>query len=82
MGEACDKSFTEELKKIADKSAGFNVHVHHLHSHNYGNHKEITFHIYLPENMTVKEAHSIADNIEKDLKKQLSITATVHIDAK
>jgi len=82
LGEACEEDFINELKIIADKSAGFDVRVHHIHSHNYGNHKEITFHIYLPENMTVKEAHSIADNIEKDLKKQLNITATVHIDAK
>lgn len=82
LGEACDEKFIQKLKKIADKSAGFDVQMHHIHSHNYGNHKEITFHIYLPENMTVKEAHNIAEAIEKTLHKDQNIFATVHIDAK
>lgn len=82
LGEACDETFVNDLKKLANNSAGFDVELHHVHSHSYGNHKEITFHIYLPENMTVKEAHDIAENIEKQLKVEKNIFATVHIDAK
>ena len=82
LGEACNENYITELKKIANNSAGFDVRLHHLHSHNYGHHKEITFHIYLPENMTVKEAHKIADAIENTVQKELNLTATVHIDAK
>jgi len=41
--------------------------MHHVHSHSYGNHKEVTFHIYLSENMTVKEAHTIAETIENTI---------------
>ncbi len=82
LGEACDENFITELKQIANNSAGFDVYLHHVHSHNYGHHKEITFHISLPENMTVKDAHDIAETIEKTVHKELNITATVHIDAK
>ncbi len=82
LGEACSEDFKQKLKLIANKIAGFDVELHHIHSHNYGNHKEITFHIYLPENMTVKEAHNIAETIEKALYKEQNIFATVHIDAK
>lgn len=82
LGEACNDDFIEELKKVANYSAGFNVELHHIHSHTYGNHKEVSFHIYLPENMTVKNAHKIAAKIEEDLKNEKNIFATVHIDAK
>ncbi len=82
LGESCSEEFIDKIKKVAGDSAGFDVGIHHIHSHNYGNHKEVTFHINLSGNMTVEEAHNIADNIEKDVKKELDITATVHIDAK
>lgn len=82
LGEACDEDFISELKQLANKTAGFELNLHHVHSHNYGQHKELTFHIYLPENMTVKEAHNIAEKIEKKLLSEKNIFATVHIDAK
>ncbi|RLD48196.1 MAG: cation transporter [Bacteroidetes bacterium] len=82
LGEACDDDFVKKLMEIANNSAGFDVQMHHVHSHNYGNHKEVTFHIYLPENMTVKEAHNIAGTIENTIFDELKITATIHIDAR
>jgi len=82
LGEACDDDFVKKLMEIANNSAGFDVQTHHVHSHSYGNHKEVTFHIYLPENMTVKEAHNIAETIENTILDKLKITATIHIDAR
>ena len=32
------------------------IYMHHFHLHNYGDHNELTFHIRLPDNMTIKEA--------------------------
>ena len=82
LGEACEEDFISELKQLANKTAGFDLDLHHVHSHSYGQHKEVTFHIYLPENMTVKEAHDIAEKIETKLLSEKNIFATVHIDAK
>jgi len=82
LGEACDDDFIKKLIKIANYSAGFDVQMHHVHSHSYGNHKEVTFHIYLPEDMTVKEAHNIAETIENTIYNNLEITVTIHIDAR
>ena len=56
------------------------VHLHHLHIHNYGDHKEITFHIELPPKMKLKEAHKIADEMEILIRSELKIESTIHIE--
>ena len=53
---------------------------HHFHLHDYGYHKEITFHIKLDPSKTVSEAHKIADCIEKKIKTELGYEATIHIE--
>ena len=54
--------------------------VHHLHLHRYGNHIELTLHLYLPSDMSLLEAHAIADQIETALRDELAIETTVHMD--
>jgi divalent metal cation (Fe/Co/Zn/Cd) transporter len=80
LGESPDKEFTETIKKIANESAGFDLKLHHFHMHHYGRHKEITYHICLPSEMTVNEAHDIADKLEADIYEQTGVYATTHID--
>lgn len=53
---------------------------HHFHEHRYGQHTELTFHVYLPGNWQVASSHSIIDEIETVLRKKYHIEATIHID--
>lgn len=80
LGESPDAVFIKQLSDTANNSAGFDLKLHHIHMHKYGRHTEVSFHICLPENMTVSEAHNIAKNIETDIFKQMQITVTTHID--
>lgn len=53
---------------------------HHYHIHDYGDHKEFTFHIKVPGNETVKSAHDRATEVEKLINEELNIEATIHIE--
>ena len=40
----------------------------------------MTFHIVLPENMRLHEARKITQKIFEEIKSQMNILATIHID--
>ena len=80
FGTSPDISLIKELQKIADKISGRKVYLHHVHIHKYGKHKEVTFHIYLPNEMTIKKSHQLTVKIKKHLKKELGLHATIYIE--
>jgi len=80
LGQGPDQQTKQILDELTKSIAGQDLNIHHLHCHNYGQHKEVTFHISLPSEMRLSEAHKIADNIENEIRKQLKIEATIHID--
>ena len=80
MGEKPGKKLVETLKNIPMKVVGFDVELHHIHTHNYGDHTELTCHIKLPPDMTLHDAHEIASKIEKAILDETGITATIHME--
>lgn len=66
------------IKAIANEVAGQDMRVHHIHLHRYGNHLEVTFHVFLPEEMTLKETHRLLEEIEDELLKREDMYATIH----
>lgn len=82
LGEKPSEKLKDQIKEIANNFVGYDLNVHHFHIHNYGTHKELTFHIKLEDEMKISKAHEITDNIEKEIKDKLNITATIHIDPK
>jgi len=71
--------------ELAIKEIGYSVSekvtdLHHFHNHNYISHSEITFHIRLPDSMPISEAHRITDAIEKKIRQNLGLEATIHIE--
>jgi len=54
--------------------------VHHVHLHRYGDHREMTVHIRLPDDMPLHDAHAIAHRVERVLYERFDIAATVHVD--
>jgi divalent metal cation (Fe/Co/Zn/Cd) transporter len=56
------------------------LHLHHVHLHNYGRHQEVTFHIRLPDDLSLHEAHEIASRIENEVRRQLHMEATIHTE--
>ncbi|MFO7868067.1 MAG: cation diffusion facilitator family transporter [Bacteroidales bacterium] len=80
IGEKAGEKMEENIQKICYSTLKKDVHVHHIHIHNYGVHKEMTFHICLPNSTNIEEGHSITDKLEKTIDKELGIIATIHID--
>lgn len=80
LGEAPDRPFRENISRIVAEVAPQATHVHHLHVHRYGDHTELTFHVMLPSDMRLKEAHAVADSIERAIRRELHIATTVHVD--
>ena len=71
-----------EINKIAKNIYSGNLRLHHFHIHNYGFHKEMTFHIVLPAEMSLKEANKITQKLFTEIKEKMNILATIHIDTK
>jgi cation diffusion facilitator family transporter len=54
--------------------------IHHMHLHRYGDHREMTLHIRLPDDMPLRDAHAIAHRIEQILAARFDLEVTVHVD--
>jgi len=80
LGEVPEEEVIQNIDLISNREAKCNVLVHHVHIHNYINHKELTFHIKLPADMNVDIAHKIATKIERSIREELNMEATIHIE--
>jgi cation diffusion facilitator family transporter len=71
----------ESIKSIINVHCSDTINFHNLRSRKAGNYNYVDFHLNLPENLTVKEAHEICDAIEKDIKSELKNTeVTIHVE--
>ncbi|MBN2214562.1 MAG: cation transporter [Bacteroidales bacterium] len=80
LGERPSSELISRIEEIAKRTAGRDLYLHHFHIHVYGSHKELTFHIRVPEEMNIKETHQMADEIELKIFKELNIRATIHAE--
>jgi len=80
IGEEPSEDFKAEIRKIVNNSVSCDVKLHHLHSHKYGDNKELTFHIRLPADMRLEDTHRITEEIEKKIKDEMNIEATIHVE--
>ena len=80
LGEDIQESVISKVKSLITKKYNNDLGAHHFHCHNYGEHKEMTFHIKLKPSLSVDEAHNIATEIELLIKKELHIVTTIHIE--
>lgn len=80
LGVNADKNLYDKINQICIIKTGKDVKLHHLHLHDYGRHQELSFHIKLKCDVMLKEAHFLATEIEAEIKKQLDITATIHME--
>ncbi|MEA2087229.1 MAG: cation diffusion facilitator family transporter [Candidatus Caldatribacteriota bacterium] len=80
IGEEPSKDFEAEIRKIVTNSAYHDVKLHHFHSHKYGDNKELTFHIRLPADMRLEDAHSITEELENKIREEMNIETTIHIE--
>ena len=80
LGETPSAEFTTKLSQLVTEHAPCHTQWHHLHVHEYGNHKELSVHIRLPHDMPFQETHRIADRLENAIRHDMDIEATIHIE--
>ena len=65
------------LKKFTHDCISF----HQFRTRKSGSHKYLDFHLEVPEEMTVKDAHKLCDDIENDLKLKINnLDINIHIE--
>jgi len=80
IGEEPSKDFETEIRKIVNNSLSRDVKLHHFHSHKYGDNKELTFHIRLPADMRLEDAHGITEEVEKKIREKMNVETTIHVE--
>lgn len=80
LGEEPSSELIKKVKALIESTHNENLLPHHYHIHNYVNTQELTFHIKVNNQMNILHAHKIATNIEKMIKTELNIVATIHIE--
>jgi cation diffusion facilitator family transporter len=80
IGEEPSAKLKSDIMKLITTNIDQQIHLHHLHVHHYGDHLEVTFHIRLKPETMLKDAHQITDKIEKLLRNEMNIEATIHVE--
>lgn len=81
IGKHASPILYEQIKKIALSFEAVKG-VHDIEVHTYGKNKIILLHIEMPSYLSLEEAHSIADNIEKKIYEEKLGRCVVHVDLK
>ncbi|QGT99601.1 Cobalt-zinc-cadmium resistance protein [Candidatus Syntrophocurvum alkaliphilum] len=79
IGET-DHEEIEEIEKLAMSIEGVK-NTHDILMHDYGAHKNYSLHIELDKNLTVEQAHQIADKVENLIESKKESKVIVHVDA-
>lgn len=79
LGDEADAKTLKLLHNICDRYIKSET-VHHIHIHKYGRHSEITFHIRMNPGITLNDAHEITLKIEKDVRREMKMEATIHAE--
>ncbi|MCD6337441.1 MAG: cation transporter [Candidatus Marinimicrobia bacterium] len=80
LGESPDDELLTYLSVRCDELMKMKTNVHHVHLHRYGQHLELTFHLELPPEMSLKEAHENVSIVERKIKEEKDIEATIHVE--
>ena len=80
VGEAPSENLRLAITSlIAHLNLPYDLQPHNLRLHNYIQNQELTLSICLPDDLSVHEAYTITSAIEKLLRQELNLNATVHI---
>ena len=80
IGEEAEPDLIETLQELSASVYHDELHLHHVHLHSYGRHQELTFHIRLPDDLLLHEAHAIASKLETLIRRELHMEATIHTE--
>ncbi len=80
IGEKPNEKLINRLQNLISDEIGHEFNLHHIHVHRYGTSTELTFHIKFLKEVEFKDAHNSITLIEKQLKNDFNIDATIHFE--
>ncbi|MDG5799622.1 cation diffusion facilitator family transporter [Marinilabiliaceae bacterium ANBcel2] len=80
LGEKPSMKLIDEIINVTKSVSAHELHPHHFHIHNYGTHRELTFHIKFESEVSIGYGHEIATEIETRIFERLGVIATIHIE--
>jgi len=80
IGEKLDEDIIIKIHELAKNTYTRDIKIHHIHYHTYGRHSELTFCIMLPPKMRLKNAHDIANKLEKLIQNECGMESTIHLE--
>lgn len=82
LGESPNEDLLISIHETAQKTTNQQLHLHHIHLHNYGQHSELSCHIKLPPDMSLHEAHDICSKVEMAILEKFGYISTIHPEPK
>ncbi|PKL15324.1 MAG: hypothetical protein CVV50_00515 [Spirochaetae bacterium HGW-Spirochaetae-6] len=79
LGKAPDPLDLEHIKALALSVDGVKG-VHDIIVHNYGNQKVVSLHIEVSHTMTLDKAHTLSEEVEELVGREMDYFTTVHVD--
>lgn len=79
LGEAPKKTLKQKIKALAENIAGVKG-VHDILVHDYGEIRSISLHIEVDRNLSLNDAHKIADDVEDKVYQETKSKTVVHVD--
>ncbi|MFW6019048.1 MAG: cation diffusion facilitator family transporter [Bacteroidales bacterium] len=80
LGHHPSPELIEEIKTLIEDHEQRDLLPHQFLIHEYGSHRELTFHIKVRGECTIDYAHDIATRIEILIKQELDISTTIHLE--
>jgi divalent metal cation (Fe/Co/Zn/Cd) transporter len=80
LGEQPENQLILEINELIKRVSDIEICPHHFHLHTYGDHRELTFHILLDGSLDIATGHEIANRIEKAIREEMDIEATIHVE--
>ncbi len=80
LGEMPDAGLVKDIQDICHEKIESTSSAHHFHIHRYGDHMELTFHIKLPGEYNLEQAHHLATEIEQRIWDKHNIATTIHME--
>lgn len=80
LGEEPPPELEKQVKTLIGDLTPAASNFHHFHIHRYGEHTEITFHLDLPADMDLHEAHFMASRVERAIREEMKIETTIHLE--
>lgn len=81
IGKAPDKQLIEQIKETATKTNNVKG-IHDISIHDYGTTKILTLHAEFDNNLSLEEAHKIADDLEKNIYNKTNFSSIIHLEPK